>query len=45
MTCSGENDIFDPKKSFKTEIKVLEYCFKKTKCCQMEMGVIVVKSV
>ena len=44
MTCSGENDIVDAKKSFETEIKVLEYCFKKSKCCLMEMGVIDVKS-
>ena len=45
MTCSGKNDIVDLKKSVETEIKVLEYCFKKTKCYQMEMGVTVVKSV
>ena len=45
MTCSGDNDIVDLKKSFETEIKVLGYCFKKSKCCQMEMGVTVVKSV
>ena len=39
MTCSGDNDIVDLKKLFETEIKVLE-----SKCCQMEMGVIDVKS-
>ena len=44
MTCSGENDIVGPKKSFETEMKVLEYCFKKSKCFQMEMGVTDVKS-
>ena len=40
MTCSGDNDIVDPKKSFETEVKVLEYCLKKSKRLQMEMGLI-----
>ena len=44
MTCSGENNIVDLKNSFETEVKVLEYCLKKSKCCQVEMGVTVVKS-
>ena len=45
MTCSGENDIVDPKKSVETEIKDLEYSFKKSKRFQMEMGVTVVQAV